>query len=374
MYTKNILVNCMVRRSSTEYFAIEMTKGLINNGCNVYAIIPKAIENLQEWYKIGLKKLVVIDTYTNGKELITNTIKLFLCGQYKKIKNEFKGIRIDAVYVSMINLWTGIINSMFPDSVKYITIHDPEAHTGASRIRAFIEKNIARKADYIIVLTQKFSNIIQDKYGINKDRVIFIPHGRYSFYKKYKPEQPYQYNGKVNFLFFGRIEKYKGLTVLGQAYKSIKDKYDDVSLVIAGNGDFSEYKDQYSKLKNVDLIIRYIRDEEVGSFFLEDSVIVVLPYTDATQSGVIPISMEYGCPVIASCTGGLSEQIDDGNTGILVQPNDVNSLAKAMEMIYLDKDLRRSISDNEKAKLREFDWDVLSKKLADYIEKGKRRE
>lgn len=53
-----------------------------------------------------------------------------------------------------------------------------------------------------------------------------------------------------------------------------------------------------------------MEDEEVESIFSGENLVAVLPYLDATQSGVVLTAMDYGVPVIATDTGGLSEQIE----------------------------------------------------------------
>jgi glycosyltransferase involved in cell wall biosynthesis len=146
-------------------------------------------------------------------------------------------------------------------------------------------------------------------------------------------------------------------------------EYNDVSLTIVGNGDFTEYSSEYKSLPNVDVINRWIDDKEVGYFFEGRNVITVLPYLDATQSGVVPIAMEYGSAIIASNTGGLEEQIQDGITGLLFKVGDSDSLYTEMKLICENNSLRETIIKNASDYLLQLDWNVLSKKLADYIER-----
>lgn len=364
-----IVVNCMVWRNGMEIFSIEMTKGLINGGCDIIAIVPKTIINLSEWKKLKLKKLVIIETYTNKKELLINTSKLIISNNYRKIKSKFKNIRIDAVYVPMLNLWSGIINSMFPESLKYVTLHDPVAHSGANKIRTFIDEYNAKKADKIIILTEKFRDTVKRRFGFDYRNIIHIPHGSYSKYTEYKSLNPYHYNGKMNYLFFGRIEDYKGLHVLAKAFSVVNRKYPDTSLTIAGNGDFSKYKSEYEHLPNTNLEIRWIDEQEVADFFEPENVVVVLPYLDATQSGVVSIAMNFNCPIIASGAGGLSEQIKDNVTGILFEAGNYKALAEAMVRLYENDTLRSDLVDNANDELKSLNWNSLASILIKDITK-----
>ena len=68
---------------------------------------------------------------------------------------------------------------------------------------------------------------------------------------------------------------------------------------------------------------------------------VVLPYRDATQSGIPPLAYGFDCPVIATAVGGVPEYVVDGVTGFLVPPNDAQALADSI-VSYLADDMRRN--------------------------------
>lgn len=367
----NILVNCMSRRHSSEIFSYEMTKGLLNNDCSVYAIIPDCIENLEQWKLLPLKKLFIITTYTDIKSFVINTAKLFV-GKYASIKKMFNNIKIDIVYVPMINIWTGIINNMFPDSKIFITLHDPIAHTGSSKIRTYIEEKTARRANYIILLSNNFKKHIEQKYSLLPKQVIIIPHGNYRHYKNVEMENTESVcydSTKINFLYFGRIEKYKGLHILAKAYKMLCNEYSEqITLTVAGSGIFEEYRKEFSELPNVRVVNRWIPDEEVGAFFSGENIIVVLPYIDASQSGVIPIAMEYRKLIIASDTGGLNEQVQDGVTGILVKPNDAEELYIKMKYCIMNRKQTNILIENAERYLKSLNWDILAERLKQHFE------
>jgi glycosyltransferase involved in cell wall biosynthesis len=73
---------------------------------------------------------------------------------------------------------------------------------------------------------------------------------------------------------------------------------------------------------------------------------VVLPYTDATQSGVSAIAFACSRPVIATSVGDLPEMVIDGRTGLMVPPRDGESLARAMEKMLIQRKLRDSLAVN----------------------------
>lgn len=159
------------------------------------------------------------------------------------------------------------------------------------------------------------------------------------------------------FLFFGFVRQYKGLDILLQALDHVKDK--DACLLVAGefwNGR-ARYETMIQKMgleHRVVIIDRYIADDEFETYFAASDA-VVLPYRDATQSGVPQLSFAMGRPVIVTDVGGLSENIPTPAHGIVVPPANPEKLAEAMDV------LARTLG--------EFDQSFLKKHAAERTEK-----
>ena len=72
-----------------------------------------------------------------------------------------------------------------------------------------------------------------------------------------------------------------------------------------------------------------------------------------------------GKPVIGTRLGGTVEQIEDGVTGFLVEPNDPRELAAALERLLADADLRRRMGENGRARfLRLFEFEAFYARIA----------
>ncbi|MCX7715407.1 MAG: glycosyltransferase family 4 protein [Clostridia bacterium] len=367
MSEKKVLVNYIGRKGGGAVYAYEMTKSLINNGCKVYAIIPSSIENLAKWKELNTEELILIETYTNYINYIINTVK-FRLFQLPKLKKKFKDVVPDAVYVPMIQPWTRMVNSIFGHSKKIVTVHDPKPHSGSSILFDMFCRKTAVEADDIVILSEAFRDYSIRHFKKDADHVHVVPHGIFDYYKEVENDNKsfiYDEN-KINFLFFGRITKYKGIHILAKAYEKMQN--DNVTLTIVGSGDFSEYAKEYEGLKNVRVINRWIEDDEVGSFFRGKNIVTVLPYIDATQSGVIPIAMEYRSLVIASNTGGLSEQVKHGETGYLFCAGDENALYETMKYVAENYEAQSHILDNAYAYINTFSWDTLGRKIVDIID------
>ncbi len=74
--------------------------------------------------------------------------------------------------------------------------------------------------------------------------------------------------------------------------------------------------------------------------------VVVLPYIEASQSFIISIAYRFGKPVVATTVGGLPEMVDDGKTGFLVPPRDVDALADAVVKLMQNEELRKKFGEN----------------------------
>jgi len=113
-------------------------------------------------------------------------------------------------------------------------------------------------------------------------------------------------------LFFGYIRKYKGLNVLLDAMKKVLGRINVKLLVV---GEFYDDKRNYIRqivelgLKdNVVVIGDYVPNDEVAKYFSASDV-VVLPYVDATQSGIVQIAYNFNRPAITTNVGGLAEVV-----------------------------------------------------------------
>ncbi len=131
-------------------------------------------------------------------------------------------------------------------------------------------------------------------------------------------------------LFFGLIRKYKGLDLLLRAFMELDDSY---HLIIAGEAYISldEMKAGIPEthFSRVHWHSDFIADEDLPLYF-GAADLLVLPYRNATQSGVTATALHFNLPIVASNVGGLSEYIDHGVTGLLFEPNDADAIKAAI--------------------------------------------
>ncbi|MCB9506870.1 MAG: glycosyltransferase [Myxococcales bacterium] len=159
-------------------------------------------------------------------------------------------------------------------------------------------------------------------------------------------------------LFFGLIRHYKGLDILLDAMPRIA-RETGASLLVAGEcyDDLAALEAQIDRLgirDHVRLDARYVANEEVPTLVAAADA-VVLPYRHATQSGVAQVAYACGRPVITTAVGGIPEVVWDGETGLLVPPEDPGAIADAVARFYRE-DLGPVLRAGVERRAKELSW------------------
>lgn len=163
-------------------------------------------------------------------------------------------------------------------------------------------------------------------------------------------------------LFFGYIRPYKGLHLLLDSMQIVR-KQMDLHLLVAGEfyDDKNKYLEQIDRLGlqgAVTVLDQYIPNDQVGLYYAASDV-VALPYSSATQSGIVQICYHYDKPVIATDVGGLPEVVHDGRTGFVVPANDSAAFAQALLRYYREKREAEFTGNVAEAK-KEFSWERMA--------------
>ena len=150
-------------------------------------------------------------------------------------------------------------------------------------------------------------------------------------------------NDAQRLLFFGRAMAYKGLAVLVEAAEQLVARHPAVRLVIAGAGpELDRLAPMLERQPWVELHRGYVPDEAVADLFHAADA-VILPYEEASQSGVAAMAMAFARPVVASEVGELGELVRETGMGLLVPPGDATALAAAIDRLLETPALRRGL-------------------------------
>lgn len=242
------------------------------------------------------------------------------------------------------------------------TIHDVSLRPSNKGIRGKLdsmytiilsEPALLRKyADMIIVHGQSLKNQLSAK-GVGDKKIHVIPHFDYRFLlNNLKKEHSGTNERKLlkdYVLFFGRVAPYKGFEILISASRIVRKHLGhEFILLIAGEGDISIIKSHMSNddYKYINLLNRRIPYSEIPDL-LYNAKFLILPYSDASQSGVIPLAYTFSKPVIVSNVGALGEYVEHEKTGLIFESGNKEQLAEyTMKLI---KNKNACIEMGEKA-------------------------
>ena len=188
-------------------------------------------------------------------------------------------------------------------------------------------------------------------------KIDVIPHGTFSIYKKFQ-SQKFTELSSFTFLWFGRIWEYKGLDLFIIAANRLVRMGYDFHFIIAGIGeDSTKYFNDIEDVSKFTIRNERVPLDEAGAYF-EYSNVVVLPYKDASQSGIIPVAFAYGKPVICTRVGSLDEVVKNQVNGIVIEKGDIEGLVEAMIELYCNSELYSRLSEGA-LKTSEIDlsWD-----------------
>lgn len=359
------MIIVLIHPITNPLYAAELANSLSKNESQVTVIVPKYSYS-KEQFNPNVD-IILLNTSQSYVDMFLKTINPLT---YFKIYRLINKINPDVIHVTWDLVWFNILAPILRKKWPLIiTDHEP---IGKNTKVTFYGKYIYRAtrpftrtmSDALIVHSEKLKNGLV-KNGMGEDKVYVIPHGVFTYYNRWCKERIKEQ--KV-ILFFGFIEDYKGIEYLIKAEPLISKEVQDAKIIIAGKGDFSQYGKLIKHENSFEIINEFVPDEKVAELFQRASLVVV-PYTDASQSGVLTIAYSFGKPVIATDVGGLSEAVDDGRTGYIVPPKDEKALANAIIKLLQDDKLRIEMSENVSTKAQEISWDNIAKKHIEVYEK-----
>lgn len=292
-----------------------------------------------------------------------------------QVHREVRAFRPDIIHVQQ----GGVFDDIVPEVVlsrggpMVLTVHDPRPHSGSGTrplrdaILHFYDV-LARNASTIFithgdVLVQQ----IVDSEIRFRGRVFSVPHGPLGASSADLDDS--WMTGSM--LFFGRIQEYKGLAYFIEAVQQVAAKGIPILGVIAGTGpDLNNHRHSVSGSPLFRVHDAYISRAEVIDLF-RDANVVVLPYTEASQSGVAAMALGFGRPVIASRVGAISEIVHDGVNGLLVPPRSSDALANAMVRLVTDVALAQRFARNAREMAAGvLSWRVIAAKTVEVYERA----
>ena len=337
-----------------DYYDSSLCSSLVQNGIN--PILFTSDETEIRDHSLYLTKKYFIGIYGTQYRVMRGLkyIQCLLKSIYYSKKVGSQLIHYHFFHFTFIELLTIILTKLYGFKIV-ITVHDVKSFYGKGD-NPIIKNIILKSALGLIVHNQFSKGRMINTFHVTQNKISIIPHGHYiDMVNNNIDNEIAKRSLKLNInnkyiLFFGQIKKVKGLEILLYAMSNIVEMFDNVKLIIAGR----VWKDDYTKyeylIKELNLQshvishIRYIKNEEVDYYF-KASDIVVLPYSEIYQSGVLLMAMSYKKPVIVSNIPGMTELISHGKNGLIFNNGDNSELSNCIAQLLSNKDLSEKLAN-----------------------------
>ncbi|MHB8163130.1 MAG: glycosyltransferase family 4 protein [Methanoregula sp.] len=288
----------------------------------------------------------------------------FLNGEFAKRENTFDLVHIHTplcpVFHTKIPIIVTVHTPMLTDS-RHLEIVGFRSIIGRIMAR-FVsypnELKVLKKGDLITSVSEAVAVELQE-YGLDKKRIIVIRNGvdESVFY-------PPSCKGNEKYILYtGRLSHRKGLFDFIESAQWVLKDHPNIHYIIPGKGELQDQLKSKVKQMGLEAKIKFLGflDKEQIITLYQNAIIFVMPSHYEGLPTVLLEAMACGLPVIATDIGGNNEVITSYQNGILVPPKSPVELAKAIEILLHDEDLRRRLGNNARDTIiREYTWEKIA--------------
>lgn len=324
-------------------YVIQQANGLASLGHLVLAIMPSPLIQNTIGDDIG--------------SFISTGVSVFKCREQRPWKSAYFSDPVRAIAAfspdilhvhengELVTLSIGLCFRRVP---LVLSVHDVTPHPGAdSRSnlrRRTIKAWMRRRATAIHVHGRQPEDRIRTRHSALAHKVTVIPHGALSLFSHWGNE-PIQ-REPLTCLFFGRMEKYRGLDNLMVVGRRLKKAIPGIRILVAGTGtELAKYTSAMAAEGIFEVHDAFIPNRLIPHFFKRASVLL-MPYHEASQSGVAAMGLPFGLPVVATDVGAISETIMDGVHGKVVPVGDMEKFTASVIEILTNEGFRKAMEKN----------------------------
>ncbi len=304
---------------------------------------------------------------SNPSLRILNPLNIF---SWKKAIKKINQLNTDIVIFSYWHPFFAFMYSYIAKRINtkkiYFLIHNAKSHQSFPFQNFFINKML-EEATHLVVMNQNEMQRIK-RYNL-KAKIIISFHPIYEIDYNIDDRERFKNNLGLKsdpiILFFGLIRPYKGLDLLIDAVNHLKIKIPNLKVFVVGEP-YTNLSNYFNKIKEHGLessfIINpnFVDKEDLKKYFLS-SDLIILPYKQATQSGILSLSMNFNLPSIVSSRGGLKDYVIDKETGFIVNP-DANEIANSIKSFF-DKNMFNEMSSSISKHKKNFSWEEFERTL-----------
>ncbi|MBW7956455.1 MAG: glycosyltransferase family 4 protein [Deltaproteobacteria bacterium] len=292
----------------------------------------------------------------------------------------------DIVHINNFSQFAPVVKALNPGMKLVLHTHNEWL---AQLDRETMETRLA-KTDLVVCCSDYITSRTRDAFPAHSARVRTLHNGvDYARFSQVRPQ-----DGDRRLICVGRISPEKGLHVIIEAFNIIAPRHPGLELHLIGQEritpreflvDLSDeqtvrslaafypgsYQKKISKMLAPGLservfFIGHVSHQEMIAKYSEAHIFINASFYESFGMPVAE-AMACGLPVIATRVGGVPEIVEDGVSGLLVQPGDPIGLGKAIELLIRDRGLRASVSAAGRQRVKDlFNWDRIAGTMAGY--------
>jgi glycosyltransferase involved in cell wall biosynthesis len=242
-----------------------------------------------------------------------------------------------------------------------ITAHDLFLRARSARWRRHMQQ-LLRSADAVVAHSRHGRDRLVEELGVAPASVRVIPHGAFDYLTRLDPvpidPAAGDLDGRKVVLSFGLVRPHKGVDLLIEAFAGT---HEDALLLIVGRPlmpiePLRRRARELGIAERVRFIPRFVTEEEVAGCFRRADL-VVLPYREVEQSGVLFTALAFSSPLLITAVGGFTEVAEEG-AARLVPPGDAGALRAALLELLDDEEARSALSEAaRRAAGGPYSWD-----------------
>jgi glycosyltransferase involved in cell wall biosynthesis len=252
---------------------------------------------------------------------------------------------VHAVLETFAGLALFFCKFLYPKSKRMLTLQTTN--------RSFLKKMIIKSPHKVTAISSVLIDIVKSK---GRDDVIHISNGLHL------KDIPQMKKVSSRIVFVGRLEKWKGVDVLLRAFSQCP--VPSAQLRIVGEGSSRKYLEELAESLGIEdhvTFVGFVPVPDVYKEFAEAEIFCGLSRSEALGN-VFLEAQAAGCAVIGTTVGGIPDIVQNGETGLLVPPNDIDAAAEALSRLLSDTDLRQRLAENGKRHAQGYDWSIIAKK------------
>jgi sugar transferase (PEP-CTERM/EpsH1 system associated) len=285
-----------------------------------------------------------------------------LGGDYQLYFKLARAFRRHKIHIAHTHSWATLLEGVIGAKVGGVPIIVHGEHgtiRDNTKIHLYIQRFFWNITDRVLSVSETLRDDLHEAVGFPKERIRVISNGvdmsRFGIAhdgSDYKARLGFP-AGSVVFGAIGRLVSVKCFPLLLEASAMIFEKVPNSHLVIVGDGPLHAELTEMARRRNIADRVSFLGWRPDVPDILKAMDVFVCSSESEGMSNTILEAMASGIPVVATAVGGNVELVVDGETGVLVQPNDPNILAGTVAELLANQPLRLKMGERGRRRVEE---------------------